>query len=340
MARILIEGFESGNPPVGCSCKNVVLGSSTGCDGAYCQWFSDGFGHLIVPFPGGLSEVYIYFRYKRTATTSYNFSLIDFFKYLDPWDASGWLAQVRLTASTYIPQVYAGKLETWLANATTGLTVNTWFDIEIYYKPHYTEGRFILKVNGNIEIDFTGNTNDNGGNLLYAIGFGNALGNAYTTGHGYIDNLIIDDANWIHAAGEQRHRVSGLVPTGAGANSQWTGSYDFIDEVPLSEADGIEVNAVDQVSTFAMSDISGSVDTIKCLQVDAALHGWGAHTPKNVKPAIVTGGSLHVGNDKAVGSHMGRPGWARKLWETNPATAVAFTPSEIAGIECGVKSAT
>lgn len=339
MARVLIEGFEGGAFPPGWAVKNVSIASSTGCDGAYCAQFTDGFGHLILPFRSGLPDIYIYFRYKRTNTTTYNFSLIDFFRYSDPWDAASWMAQIRQKASTYVLEAYAGKLDTWLAEGSAAMTLNTWVDVEIYYLPHYTAGRLIVKVNGVTDIDFTGNTNDNGGNTLYGIGFGNPLGNAYTTGNGHFDNIIIDDNEWIHGDGEQRHRISGLKPAAAGSYSQWSGTYDLIDEVPPSESDGLEVNAVDQVSTFGMEDIAGSVDSIKCVQVDAYLRGQGAFTPKNVKPAIVAGGSVYAGDNKPV-PYIGKPHFARKLWQDNPATAVPFTPSEIAGIECGAKSAT
>jgi hypothetical protein len=340
MARLLLEGFEGGGAPLGWSLKDVNIQSSTGCDGAYCAQFTSGFGHMIYPFPAGLSEIYVYFKHKILGTTTYNWNTISFFKYPNPWDASGWLAEVRLKASTYVLQAYNGKLTTWLAEGATGmLPTGTWRHIEIYYKPDATNGRFVIKVDGNIEVDFTGNTNNSAGTTIYGIGFGNPLGNAYTNSNGCIDNVIVDDAEWIKPDGQtQFPRISAIKPAAAGTYSQWNGAYGDVDDIPPDDADGLIINSADQISSFSMSSIVGSVDTIKAVQLDAYIRGQGDFTPKNVKPMIRTGGADYLGSDRPV-PYIGKSHYARKLWQVNPQTGVAWTPSEIAALECGVKSA-
>jgi hypothetical protein len=340
MARVLIEGFEGGGTPYGWSLKKVSIENNAGCDGNYCARFTDGFGHLIYPLRGGpYSEIYVYFKWKITTGTAYNWDCIGFFKYTDPWDASGWLADMRLTASTYLFEAWNGRLVNYLATGTTSmLPYGTWRHVEIYYKPDASAGRFVVKIDGNAEIDYTGNTNNNNGTEIWAIGFGNPLGNAYTNSHGSIDNVIVDDAEWIRPAGQTQYpRISGLFPTIGGTHSQWNGSYADIDDKPPSDADGITVNALDQISSFGHGGLVGSVEAIRTVQVDAYLRGQGNFAPKNVKPMIRTGGADFLGADRAV-PYLGKSHYARKIWQVNPQTGAAWTPADIAGLEIGVKS--
>jgi hypothetical protein len=84
----------------------------------------------------------------------------------------------------------------------------------------------------------------------------------------WIDDVIFDDSTWVGPSS-----IQGLVPTGAGATTQFdpsTGSnYACVDEVPASDTDYIYTNTANDVDTYACGNLTGTINSVKAVQVQA-----------------------------------------------------------------------
>jgi hypothetical protein len=108
-----------------------------------------------------------------------------------------------------------------------------------------------------------------------------------------------------------------------------------VEEIPASDSDNVTVNSNDQVDTYAAGNLTGSIGSVVCVQVQARAVKEGASTPQNLALVVRTGGTDYPSADKAV------PTVAKSLcnlWETNPNTAVAWTESDVNGAEIGIRS--
>ena len=322
MARVLIEGFESGDLKSWVthgSCD--ITAAKEGMSGNSCMRLYNSGSWALCDFPAASSY---YFAGKVQHENSLYPNKIYFQNSGDE--------QVHIVFKEDYPlEVKRGN--TSLATGIKTIPPLQTHLIEIYVFISDSSGRVIVKVNGITDIDFTGDTqNISGNNLINQIRF--YVGNYYKT---YWDDIIIDDSNWI---GETR--IMGLSPTGAGATTQWTPStgsnWQNVDEKPADDADYNSVNEVDKIDTFTiedMSSINGIVNNIKCIQVQARASKDGTPTPQNLNLVVRIGGSNYFSADKEVPTDFET---LYNIWEKNPNSGVDWTESGINAMEIGYKS--
>jgi len=323
MGRIFIDGFESGNLALWNVIGGVtVTAAQTGMDDVYNASFATNVVYLERSLPSK-SEVYAAFRF-RLSNTSTPYSYMIAFK-----NASTNIGCLRINPAYYL-EVSRGT--TYLATGPT-LSLNTTYKIEIRFKPHNTDGVFQVKVNGLLVIDFSGDTTD-GATTIDNIRFGYPATNYGFLG--YLDNVVIDDTSW---PGDTR--IKGILPAGVGNSSQWTPSagsnYACVDEVPPSDADYVTTNTVGNKDTYAAGDLPADASSVKCVQFAARAQKEGAATPQNLAFVIRTGGMDYEGSGVVLPTTFTEH--VRDLWVNNPATSQAFTPSEVNGMEIGIKAA-
>jgi hypothetical protein len=214
------------------------------------------------------------------------------------------------------------------------LSPNTVYLIEVYFKLGDTDGRWVVKADGVTILDFTGDTNPGLDADFDTIYFGGKTISTFY--YGYIDDVRIDNANWIGDT-----VVLGIAPTGAGATTQWDPSaganFACVDEVPPSDADYVSTNVNDEIDTYALGDlpVSPPIQSVKCVQVNARARKEGASTPQKIALVVRAGGTDYPSGDKVLTTSF--KGHAN-LWEQNPNTAAAWTESGVNGIEAGVKA--
>ena len=212
MARIFIEGFEcgSGTPPGWAHTGTAFTyqpASEHGMSGSYCV----AFGQTTIlsrVLPSVLSEIYVSFKYFAIPDGTYRTPLIGF------KDING-----TITGYVYnnIDQrmVFVGAASTY---STLTLDRSATNCIEIWYKPLNVNGRIIIKVNGAIFIDFTGDTIISGLESIALVEIGSTSGGS---GGGYAwfahyDDIVADDSDWIGNT-----YIQPILITGAGATTQW-----------------------------------------------------------------------------------------------------------------------
>jgi hypothetical protein len=327
MARVFIDGFETKKYLASAgglwdTYDGGAWGPYTGFDGVgWCMGSPGNSGNIWKYLPSVASE-YFGFHYKGTGIAG---------KFFRMYNGSTVLGSLYYSPITGLFTAYKGDQATWLANGSITIPNGDWAHIQIYYLPHDTTGSFKVKINGVLDIDFSGSTSPSTANIdrvgIYCPG-GSA---SY-----YFDNFVVDDAAWTGVS-----RIALCAPTGAGNSAQWTPSagnnWDCVEEIPYSDTEYVSTNTVDQVDTYALSDLPSAAAVVKCVQVVARARKEGSATPQNIALAVRTTGGDAYSADQALQtsfqSHM-------KIWETNPGTAAAWTVSEVNAMEAGVKSRT
>ena len=132
-------------------------------------------------------------------------------------------------------------------------------------------------------------------------------------------------------------RVMQGYMSGAGATTAWTGDYTSVDEATLNEADYIYSGTADQVETFAQTLVGATTGYVPVAVSVSARAKRGATGPQNVQLALRSGSTNYFSATKALG--LGYTA-VQNIWETNPDTGLAFTSSQLAALQPGVKSIT
>jgi hypothetical protein len=326
MARKFIDGFESGGDDLWDAENNATVVSSAGLDmdGDYCLNLNGSLEYVQKDITLD-DEMYFAFLYRPTSAATSE-------QMLSVYNGATPLVHIRRYATTGLIYAYRGAA-TSLDNGSKVLATNTTYLIEVRFKIDNAAGRIEVKVDNIQDIDFTGDTYD--ANAQFdKVRLGNGPSASYTT-YAYFDNFIMDDAAWIGDT-----KIQAVVPTGAGTTTGWTPSagnnWACVDEKPASDVDYVSINVNDITDTYAAGNLTGTIGTVKCVQVQSRMRTDGAPTPNNVKLVIRSGAADYLSGDKAVSSSE-KSLW--NLWETDPADAAAWTEADVNAMEIGVKSA-
>ena len=326
MARVFIDGFESGKTDL----WDLVVGAwivtgIAGMDGTYClscDSFGDYYAHKYVP---AAPEYYLAFRY-RGSNASYASSMCYFF------NGATQLARVRRNPATGLIEIRRGTgYGTLLATGTIAVNVGTPILIEVHYKPHDTAGVFQVRVGGVLDINFNGDTTD-GATAIDGIRVGGD-GGYYSSC--WFDNVVLDNAAW---PGDTL--IQAIRPTAPGALTEWDPSaganWDCVEEIPYSDTDYVSTNVTGKTDLYEVTDLVGSIHSVKCVQVAARSIKEGSPTPQNLQLACRSGGANYFGENVPVPAVNPKP--LTKLWETNPATGQPWTKDEVNSVQIGMKA--
>lgn len=152
----------------------------------------------------------------------------------------------------------------------------------------------------------------------------------------YVSQVVIADESTIGMA------VMTLYASGDGPDTAWTNTWAEIDELVYSDADGINTVNNNDVENFAGTLVSRiDIYSIRAVCVTARARR-SATGPQNIQLNLNVGGTNYFSATKALDVAFKA---FVNVWETNPATGVAWQPSDIAtgsstsaNIKFGVKS--
>ena len=324
MARLFIDGYEADDLTLWDTVGSATLAAAqTGMSGNYSLKLSP-LGYVQRALPSG-AEIYFALKYMPTDSVSAPHAILTLYHGSSPI--------CRLDISTTTAILRARRASDILASGTTSLSLNTTYLIEGYIKVSDTVGRFVVDLNGVNQIDYTGDTNESAYSTYDIIRLG--WYDSGTFGYAYIDDLVLDDAGWIGDT-----KIQGIRPTAVGNSAEWTPSaganWECVDEVPADDGNWNEINANDKLDLFGMTDLTGNIEVIKCMQAQARTKKEGTPTPQNLKLALRTASTNYVSADKVVQTSY-KPLF--NIWEVNPNTSAAWIVSQVNGLEAGVKSA-
>ena len=328
MARIFIDGFESGGDDLWDDENNATVVSSTGkdMDGDYCLDLNFNQEYVSKDITAD-DEMYFAFLWRPTSAVVSE-QLIGVF------NATTLLINISAQGGLGTSLKAYSSTANLLATGTKTFVVDTTYFIEVHIKIADSGGRVEVKVDGVSDIDFTGDTKPDANTQFDKVRLG-YCGIATATTYAYFDNFVMDDAAWIGDT-----KIQAIVPTGAGNATNWTPSagsnFACVDEKPASDADYVSINSNDVTDTYVAGDLVGTVDSIKCVQVQSRTRTDGSPTPTNLKLVIRRSSTDYLSGDKTV--PIAEKGLFN-LWETDPSTSVAWIEAGVNAAEIGIKSA-
>jgi len=324
MARIFIEGFESGGLDLW---DNIGSGASlisapAGMDGSYAGQVATSNAFLEKTLSAA-AEYYAAFLSKITFSVAGSSSICQF------KSASTILVDMKRNNTSGKIEAYRGS--TLIATGTAVINLNQVYHLQVRANIHDTTGIVQVKVDGVLDLDFSGDTKPGTETTINAFQIGQTTPNPMTI---QFDNVVLDGAAW-----PGKTNIQAIRPTGAGNSTQWTPSagsnWDCVDEVPASDADNVVTNANDQADLYAAGNLVGTIDSVVCVQVQARAVKEGVATPQNLALGVRTGATDYFSSDKII------PTAAKSLfnlWVQNPNTSAAWTKTEVDGVEIGIKS--
>jgi len=176
------------------------------------------------------------------------------------------VCEVKLTPDRYL-KLYNNLTGTpsLIGTSTTQLALNTWYRIDVYVKIDSTAGALKLRINGVEEI--SSETENTGTDNLDGFYFGISVATALGEGVYYFDDIAVNNTgNYIPDG-----KIVCLLPNGNGEGDPLdVGSYQDIDETPISEADTAQFTGtgdVYRVFDFENCADKGIEGTINAVQV-------------------------------------------------------------------------
>jgi hypothetical protein len=335
MARLFIEGFEHGH--INTTLFNEVSASfvvstnpPAGMSGVYCGNANGGWSYCSVTLDSSEAEVYVAAKGRMQNRSGYGTPMFSFRD--SAGTVAGAVGAIVDGDHFHIVATIGNQAGTILATGSIEIINQQVVLVEARYKPLNTGGIFQVKVDGVMDINYSGDTTAGLENVK-KIRLGSDGRDNYTTRY---DDFVVDDADWIGNT-----RIQKLQISGAGTTSEWDASAgnpeDCIDELPYSDADYVSTNVIDESLTCACADLGGNIDSIKCLAVQNRAAYDGNPTPTQQKIAIRVNGTEYYGADETPGLSYSKH---RKIWGINPDDSQPWEEADINAIEIGVRSVT
>lgn len=192
MATIFSDDFESGDLSAwtGSADAAVTAAPAVGMSGSWCGFVgsSVGSGGYIYKTITALTELWFSLKVRTDFNWTQGIA----------WSTkSGATTQIRcLVLDTGAIRIDLGTVNI-VNSAAAVISTNTVHLMEVYIKIADAGGRVVVKVDGVTVIDFTGDTNNSGGNIDdFRIGEGAGVYAKY-----YVDNVILDNSTWPGSGG-------------------------------------------------------------------------------------------------------------------------------------------
>jgi hypothetical protein len=222
-----------------------------------------------------------------------------------------------------------------LSQTTSGLalTTDTWYYIEVNHNTHASTGSFSVRVDG-VEVLSAGPGNTGGS--VDSVNFG-----VGADGYYYDDIYILDSAGSVNNTFLGDREIVAMLPDGAGDSNDWTNSassggannFGFVDETG-SDGDSTynESNTTNHLDLYDFADLASDT-TINGIQVNAVRRvTTGSNT---FYQPCKSGSTTSDGSSQSVSSTTYATG--RRIMETDPDTAAAWTTSGLNAAQFGIK---
>jgi len=224
---------------------------------------------------------------------------------------------------------YLGVQSVWDGNHEI---TNTFLPSEVAVDVHFNiavSGFLRVYLNGTLFYEYTGDTSASPA-ARYLV-FGDSGDPTYGL---WTSEAFVADFNTIGA------KVYTMPVSAAGTETQWTGTYDLIDETNINDVDFIETDTNGNESSFDLS-VPGSLPSGQVIQ--EVIVTYRAQTEvssavSQIQPYLNIGGTQYD-----IGSAV-TPGTTASNYEirlaNNPADAAAFELADLTGMELGFRALT
>lgn len=195
------------------------------------------------------------------------------------------------------------------------------FDVHVVISS--STGRVEVYQNGYRIISYSGSTDPHGGSAIDLIKWYRV--NQYLT---FVSAIII-------ATEDTRPlRMVQQLPNDDGAETDWSNTYSSIND--QNDATAIISSSADDVSTFKFPNISSDYDAYAVRSVCLSIRGAASGSPSDIDAVARVGSTNYTEDCANAFNGVVAPNFAQ--FENNPATASAWTISDVNSAEFGVKS--
>lgn len=246
---------------------------------------------------------------------------------------SGGQGIVRLQQTASVTR----QFQYWNGSAWTSLGTLTDFTtrngrrIDIRCKIHSSAGEFSIYVDRVLQFTLTGNTNFFSATIdkFSFTGWGNFNGRAIT------EVCIADEDT-------RKIRIVSRLPTGnSGTNAAWTGGFGDLDNNNISytttDADSVVSSAGGQNSSYTKAALGHLADDGAILAVAVSVRAKNDGSSADFDMLIRSGGTNYTQSHTRTINTTNTNGYYA-LWNTDPATGVAWTESGADACELGMQS--
>lgn len=239
--------------------------------------------------------------------------------------------------------VYRGD-NTLLGTSSTVLSISSWYYLEFKGAIHDSTGSFTVRIDGATFGGLTASSQDtrNGATGIWdsvMLGPNGGVGSQFDAD----DFYICDGSGSVNNDFLGNIKITAVLPQtdgvgGAGGAQEWTPSTGtdhgaLVDEADPNSTDYVSSSTAGQRDTFNYP-ACGVTGTIKAVAVDpyTIKTDAGARTLKTVVRISSTNYD-HAAAISPLTTYSSQP----QIWETNPATTLAWTAGDIDGAEFGIK---
>lgn len=334
MARVFIEGFESGDTSLWdeSSYSNMVISSSL-MTGDYCLSNFSGYPITLVKNVPARTE---YFLSLTVKPTSNSYGSICSFGYND----QAKYTLVRDQTNPGAIRLLAGDDKGTLILSSTdlrGLQLNKKSNIIFHIiVSDAASGSIDVTVNGKSSISVTGlDTINTTGPEINKLIIGSYSGD--NTFYGYMDDIVLDDSE-----PAIRPKIYGLRPASGGTYTGFTPSedgaenYSLVNETPSDEDTFVLSNIADTKDTYKIGALSPLLTEIKCVQISAQAWYEGNSAVKKLALICKTEVSEVESNIKDLDIYPAS--YSMILQESPDHPGEQFTVEEIATLEIGMRT--
>ena len=351
MALLFMDGFDTGDyaqrwtTAIQSAANPPVLGLATGRFGSgqavtIRSSHTSFTGGLVRTYLSGSATIRVGVAVNVPGPTASDFPLIAFPAFggslgniVLKFTSAGSLLLVKQSSTYDMWQFSTGT--TSLATASDGLTPGQWSYLEIEYLPASSPtGRFILRKNGIVILDYTGDTRSSTSITKPEMV---ALFGGFSSG----PTVSFDDLYIADTTGTQNNtflgdvEVRALAPSGNGTYSQFVGSdgdsvnnYAIINNTTYT--DYVESSTVGQKDSYQLPDLSGvNVKAVQSVVRGAQVSGGMAA----VRPFVRIGSTDYPGTTQ----YLGQQTVSTNIFEINPATSTTWTQTDVNGAEVGIE---
>lgn len=318
MTRLFTDGAEMQDTLFWDTVSNVTVESSTPYISPYYYAVATNALRNLVT-----SASMCYFRarvrHSSTTTTAY---------YVSFRNLTNTMGRISLDATQHWTAIVGSS--TTVGTSTATFNTDQWYLLEVYYTVADSGGRFVVKIDGNTEIDYTGDTKYSTQTTFDNIYF--ARGGAGTL---LLDDLALNDGigttdnSWIGAG-----IVLKITPDSDGATNQWllsSGStaYGLTDDFP---------NDGDTTYIYASGSSTGNKQNLGMTSFDGSgktiLRVWGVGRARKTLAdgSIIKIGTLASGGTPVTGSAVLTTSYARVVGPEATVNPVDSQPWEEADI--------
>lgn len=215
---------------------------------------------------------------------------------------------------------------------------NTWHLLEFRVVVDDSSGVAQVKLDGELQIDFSGDTKPSTATTIHQVWLRGIGGSAY---HWFDDVALNDTTGGVDDSWPGDGKIIAITPDAAGDSTQWTPStganYQNVDERPPNDDTDYNYTSTDgNVDLFNLTSPTLTGIGVQRIIVKGTARKEAANGDQ-MRLCVKTGGTVYNGSDYGFSTLYSR---LQEHWRLNPNTSLAWTQSDLDGLQAGYESRT